>query len=193
MNVLVIDCYDSFTYNLCQQIGKAGCGITVVKNDAPEKVLSDGDYDRIVLSPGPGIPEKSGLCLKALNTLSKTVPTLGICLGHQAICIAFNGNVIKTTPFHGKVSGIFHDRKSIFEGLECGFQATRYHSLAAEKESLPDCLEITAVSSDDNCIMGLRHRDFPIEGVQFHPESILTTEGDHLINNFLESGVRHDN
>lgn len=193
MNVLVIDCYDSFTYNLCQQIGKAGCGITVVKNDEPKEVLADGNYDRIVLSPGPGIPENSGLCLQALTTISKTIPTLGICLGHQAICIAFNGRVGKTVPFHGKVSQIVHDKKSVFEGLEYGFSATRYHSLAAEKESVPESLEITATSSDDGCIMGLRHRDYPIEGVQFHPESILTGEGDHLINNFLKFGVRHDN
>lgn len=192
MNVLVIDCYDSFTYNLCQQIGTAGCSITVVKNDDPATVLRDGTFDRIVLSPGPGTPENSGLCLQALRTLSKTIPTLGICLGHQAICIAFDGRVGKTTPFHGKVSRIFHDRKSIFEGAEDGFSATRYHSLAAEAGSVPECLEITA-SSDDGCIMGLRHRDYPIEGVQFHPESILTGEGDRLMHNFLKNGVRHDN
>ena len=140
MNVLVIDCYDSFTYNLCQQIGESGSSITVVKNDDPENVLRNGTFDRIVLSPGPGIPENSGLCLQALTTLSKTIPTLGICLGHQAICIAFNGRVGKNPPVHGKVSQIFHDNKSIFEGVENGFSATRYHSLAAEKGSVPECL-----------------------------------------------------
>ncbi len=193
MNVLVIDCYDSFTYNLCQQFGKAGCDITVVRNDDPGDVLQKDRYDRIVLSPGPGIPEHSGLCLTVLHTLSHDVPTLGICLGHQAICIAFDGEVGRTPPVHGKVSGIIHDRKSIFAGLECGFPATRYHSLSAVKASVPSCLQITATSVDDGCIMGLRHREFPIEGVQFHPESIRTGEGDHLIANFLRYGVTHDN
>jgi anthranilate synthase component 2 len=190
MKVLVIDCYDSFTYNLCQQTGKYGCEITVVKNDDPETVLLNEDYDRIVLSPGPGTPERSGLCLTALNTLSKTVPTLGICLGHQAICTISGGRVLRTTPYHGKVSGINHDGESIFEGMRYGFSATRYHSLAADKASLPDCLRITALSSDDRVIMGVRHRDYPIEGVQFHPESILTEDGDRLIENFLRYGVR---
>ncbi|HDQ08714.1 MAG TPA: aminodeoxychorismate/anthranilate synthase component II [Methanoculleus sp.] len=193
MNILVIDCYDSFTYNLCQQFGAAGCDVAVVRNDAPAAVLRTGEYDRVVLSPGPGIPEQSGLCLTALHSLSRSVPTLGICLGHQAICVAFEGRVGKTTPFHGKVSGILHDNRSIFKGLQPGFRATRYHSLAAERRSLPACLEVTAISSDDGCIMGLRHREYPIEGVQFHPESIMTTEGDRLIRNFLKSGVKHDN
>jgi len=193
MKILVIDCYDSFTYNLCQQFGAAGCEITVVRNDAPAGVLQTGEYDRVVLSPGPGTPEQSGLCLTALRSLSLSVPTLGICLGHQAICIAFGGRVKTTTPFHGKVSGILHDNRSIFAGLQPGFRATRYHSLAAERRSLPPCLEVTATSADDGCIMGLRHREYPIEGVQFHPESILTTAGDRLIGNFLESGVTHDN
>lgn len=190
MKVLVIDCYDSFTYNLCQQIGSFGCDITVVKNDEPETAILNENYDRIVLSPGPGIPENSGLSLAALNTISKTVPTLGICLGHQALCTVSGGKVSKTTPCHGKVSEIIHDNKSIFEGLKNGFIATRYHSLAAESASIPKCLRITAASSDDGCIMGLRHKQYPIEGVQFHPESILTKEGDRLIENFLKYGVR---
>jgi len=190
MNVLVIDCYDSFTYNLCQQIGKNGCNLSVFKNDAdPEDVFS-GSYDRIILSPGPGKPEDTGICLEALETLGRSVPTLGVCLGHQAICHFFGGEVIKTNkPVHGRVSEIIHDSMSIYSGLESPLEATRYHSLAVLEDTLPNELVLTAKSTDDGMVMGVRHREYPIEGVQFHPESILTGAGDRLIDNFLRTGV----
>lgn len=190
MNVLVIDCYDSFTYNLCQQIGKTGCSIRVFKNDAdPEEVFA-GKYDRIILSPGPGKPEDSGICFEVLGTLSREIPTLGVCLGHQVICHFFGGEVVKTNrPVHGKVSEIIHDGKSIYSGLRSPIEATRYHSLAVLAETLPDELMLTAKSADDGMIMGVRHTGYPIEGVQFHPESILTGDGDWLMENFLREGI----
>jgi anthranilate synthase component II len=190
MNVLVIDCYDSFTYNLCQQIGKTGCNLTVFKNDAdPEEVFA-GNYDRIILSPGPGKPENSGLCLGVLETLSRETPTLGVCLGHQAICHFFGAEVVKTNkPVHGKVSEIIHDGGSIYSGLKSPITATRYHSLAVLAETLPGELVLTAKSTDDGMIMGVRHTKYPVEGVQFHPESILTGVGDRLMENFLKEGI----
>lgn len=190
MNVLIIDCYDSFTYNLCQQIGKTGCNLQVFKNDSdPEDVFS-GNYDRIILSPGPGTPENTGICLEVLEKLGRTTPTLGVCLGHQAICHFFGGEVVKTNkPVHGRVSEIIHDSKSIYAGLESPLEATRYHSLAVLAETLPDELVLTAKSTDDGMVMGVRHRKYPIEGVQFHPESILTGAGDRLMQNFISKGV----
>jgi anthranilate synthase component II len=186
MRVLVIDCYDSFTYNLTQLVGSLGATPEVVMNDAPAEALDRHLCDRIILSPGPGRPEESGLCLTALATLSREVPTLGVCLGHQAICTAFGGKVVRGgRPVHGKTSEISHDGKAIYTGIGNPFTATRYHSLVADRGSLPPDLEVTARSLDDGCVMGVRHRKYPIEGVQFHPESILTGEGRQLLANFL--------
>ncbi|MDD1667783.1 MAG: aminodeoxychorismate/anthranilate synthase component II [Methanomicrobiales archaeon] len=188
MRVLVIDCYDSFTYNLTQLVGSLGGVPEVIMNDAPPEALERHAFDRIILSPGPGRPEESGLCLTALATLSREVPTLGVCLGHQAICTAFGGKVVRGgKPVHGKTSPISHDGKGIFDQIRNPFTATRYHSLIADRDSLPPDLEVTAESLDDGCIMGLRHRRYPIEGVQFHPESILTGEGREILANFLSA------
>ncbi|MGA2934674.1 MAG: aminodeoxychorismate/anthranilate synthase component II [Methanomicrobiales archaeon] len=186
MRVLIIDCYDSFTFNLSQLVGSLGAVPEVIMNDAPREVLERDAWDRIILSPGPGRPEDSGLCLTALATLSRKIPTLGVCLGHQAICTAFGGKVIRgERPVHGKTSPISHDGAGIYKGVMNPFTATRYHSLVADRKSLPSDLAITAESLDDGCIMGLRHLRYSIEGVQFHPESILTSEGAKIIGNFL--------
>ena len=186
MRVLIIDCYDSFTFNLSQLVGSLGAVPEVIVNDSPPGVLERNAWDRIILSPGPGRPEESGLCLNTLATLSRKIPTLGVCLGHQAICTAFGGRVVRgERPVHGKTSLVRHDGKGIYKGLRNPFPATRYHSLAADRETLPPGLAVTAESLDDGCIMGLRHLSYPIEGVQFHPESILTGEGRKIIANFL--------
>jgi len=186
MRVLVIDCYDSFTYNLTQLVGSLGAVPEVVMNDAPPEALGEHLYDRIILSPGPGRPEESGLCLTALATLSREIPTLGVCLGHQAICTAFGGRVVRgPSPVHGKTSPISHDGKGIFAGIPSPVTATRYHSLVAERASLPSDLEVSAESLDDGCVMGVRHRRYPVEGVQFHPESVMTREGAAILANFL--------
>ena len=186
MKVLIIDCYDSFTFNLYQQVGKLGAEPLVFPCDTPLEELRNTGCDRIILSPGPGTPRDSGVCLDVLETLSRTVPTLGVCLGHQAICIAFGGEVVRAQHLmHGKTSAIEHDGKRIFDSVPTPFTATRYHSLVARRETLPEELEVTATSADDGYIMGVRHRSYPIEGVQFHPESILSAEGDRIISNFL--------
>jgi anthranilate synthase/aminodeoxychorismate synthase-like glutamine amidotransferase len=167
-------------------VGSLGAIPEVIMNDAPPEALERHAWDRIILSPGPGRPEESGLCLTALATLSRRIPTLGVCLGHQAVCIAFGGRVIRgERPVHGKTSSIVHDGKGIFADIRNPFTATRYHSLVADRTSLPPDLEITAESPDDGCIMGIRHRTYPIDGVQFHPESILTGEGPKIVANFL--------
>ena len=189
MRVLIIDCYDSFTFNLSQLVGFLGAVPEVIMNDSPPEVLERDAWDRIILSPGPGRPEESGLCLAALGTLSRRIPTLGVCLGHQAICTTFGGRVVRGgRPVHGKTSSISHDGEGIFTGIKNPFTATRYHSLVADRKSLPPDLAVTAESLDDGCVMGLRHRRYPIEGVQFHPESILTGEGPKIIANFLSGG-----
>ena len=186
MRVLVIDCYDSFTYNLTQLVGSLGAVPEVILNDARPEALERHAWDRIILSPGPGRPEDSGLCLTALSTLSREIPTLGVCLGHQAICTAFGGRVVRGgRPVHGKTSSVSHDGKGIFAGIGNPFTATRYHSLVADRGSLPPDLEITAECPEDGCVMGVRHRRYPIEGVQFHPESVLTKEGPRILANFL--------
>jgi len=190
MRVLVVDCYDSFTYNLYQLIGILGAEPVVVMNDAPFEAVEETDCERIILSPGPGTPEESGLCLEVLRKLSPHIPTLGVCLGHQAICIAYGGRVCRADHLmHGKTSEIAHDDRGIFRGLKNPFTATRYHSLVAARESLPDVLEVSATSLDDGCVMGVRHATLPVSGVQFHPESILCPEGKQLIANFLFEGV----
>jgi anthranilate synthase component 2 len=186
VKVLLIDCYDSFTYNLSQQVGYLGAEPVVVTSDTPLQEISGIPCDRIILSPGPGKPEDSGVGLDVLRTLARSIPTLGVCLGHQAICVAFGGQVVRAhRPVHGKVSPIRHDGKTIFSGLPSPLSATRYHSLVADPASLPGDLEVSAVSGDDGAIMGLRHRRYPVEGIQFHPESILTAEGDAILRNFL--------
>jgi anthranilate synthase/aminodeoxychorismate synthase-like glutamine amidotransferase len=186
VKVLLIDCYDSFTYNLSQQVGYLGAEPVVVTSDTPLEDIRALPCDRIILSPGPGKPEDSGVGLQVLLTLSRTIPTLGVCLGHQAICVAFGGQVVRAArPVHGKVSPIRHDGKTIFSGLRSPLSATRYHSLVADMASLPPDLEVSAVSVDDGAIMGLRHRRYPVEGIQFHPESILTPDGDTILRRFL--------
>ena len=184
--ILVIDNYDSFTYNLVQYLGELGAKLEVVRNDAMDvKAIARIRPERIVISPGPGNPDQAGVSLDVIRRLSPTTPTLGVCLGHQAIGQAFGATVTRArTLMHGKTSDIRHDGKGVFAGLSNPFVATRYHSLIVLAETVPDELEITA-RSDDGQVMGLRHRRFPIEGVQFHPESILTVEGKHLLANFL--------
>jgi anthranilate synthase/aminodeoxychorismate synthase-like glutamine amidotransferase len=186
MNVLIVDCYDSFTFNLYQQVGRLGGNPVVFPCDTPLEVVSLSRCDRIILSPGPGTPEDSGICRAVLETMSRTIPTLGVCLGHQTICAAFGGEVTRAPHLmHGKTSLIRHDGEKIFSGVPTPFTATRYHSLVAQRESLPDELVETASSLDDGYVMGVRHTRYPIEGVQFHPESILCPEGDRILRNFL--------
>lgn len=188
MKILVIDNYDSFTYNLVQMIGVLNCKIIVKRND--EITLDEIkkiNPDRILISPGPGRPEDSKISLEIIKELGEHTPILGVCLGHQAIGICFGGKVIKANQLmHGKISRISHNNKSIFKDIPQNFEATRYHSLIIEKDSIPNNLEITA-ASEDGTIMGVKHKEFPVEGIQFHPESILTNEGKHLIKNWLQS------
>ena len=185
MKVLILDNYDSFTYNLAQYIGELGADPHVVRNDVmdPEEA-SAMQPDRLVISPGPGRPEDAGFSIDYINRLGTTVPTLGVCLGLQAAVVAFGGVVdLAPEPRHGKTSQITHDGEGVFSGLSNPFQATRYHSLAAVE--LPDVLVPTA-HSEDGVVQGIRHVSLPIEAVQFHPESIMTTEGKALLANFLE-------
>jgi anthranilate synthase component 2 len=191
VKVLVIDNYDSFVYNLVQYIGELGAETIVYRNDQVTlKQVKALKPDRIVISPGPGTPEDTryfGVCTKILQHVSCEVPTLGVCLGHQGIIYAFGGKVVSAKRLmHGKTSKIKHDGKGIFTGVQNPFTATRYHSLAGEKYSIPPCLEVTAESIDDGEVMGVRHVKYPIEGVQFHPESILCEDGKLIIKNFLE-------
>ncbi|MDN7024790.1 aminodeoxychorismate/anthranilate synthase component II [Methanoculleus sp. FWC-SCC1] len=186
MRVLVIDTYDSFTFNLCQQIGALGAEPVVVKSDAPFALVRAIPCDRIVLSPGHGHPRDSHLYRQVLATMSLTVPTLGVCLGHQAIGLAFGAGVVRAgRVMHGRTSPIRHDGRSIFAGLADPLTATRYHSLILDVGTLPRELAVTARSMDDGVIMGVRHTVYPIEGVQFHPESILTRDGMRILENFL--------
>jgi anthranilate synthase component 2 len=192
MKVLVIDNYDSFVYNLVQYIGEQGAEVAVYRND--EITLEQAAAlkpDRIVISPGPGNPEDDkffGVCKAILQNLSPTIPTLGVCLGHQGIIYSYGGKVVHAKKLmHGKTCSISHNGKGIFRGVREPFNATRYHSLAGEKSSIPDCLEVTAEAADDGEIMGVQHRKFPIYGVQFHPESILCEDGKIIIRNFLEA------
>lgn len=185
--LLVIDNYDSFTYNLVQYLGELGADPTVRRNDeVTVDEIAAMRPSRIVISPGPGTPDSAGVTLDVLKQFAGVVPILGVCLGHQAMGQAFGGKVIRA-PYlmHGKTSAITHDGRSIFEGVENPFIATRYHSLIVEESSLPACLQISARTSD-GLIMGLRHREFICEGVQFHPESILTQAGMSLLRNFLK-------
>ncbi|HVF56373.1 MAG TPA: aminodeoxychorismate/anthranilate synthase component II [Pyrinomonadaceae bacterium] len=185
--ILVIDNYDSFTYNLVQYLGELGAEMDVRRNDCVtvEEIESNCCPDKILISPGPGRPTDAGVSLALIERFAGRIPILGVCLGHQAIGQVFGGRVVRApAPVHGKAAEICHDGKTIFEGLEYRFKAGRYHSLVVERETLPRCLEVSA-TTPDGIIMGLRHRDLKIEGVQFHPESILTTEGKTLLANFL--------
>ena len=187
MHILVIDNYDSFTYNLVQYLGELGQEVEVRRNDEVtiEEVEKHCCPDRILISPGPGTPDGAGVSLKMIEHFAGRVPILGVCLGHQAIGQAFGGRITRAPVLvHGKASEICHDGRTIFEGLDYRFKAGRYHSLVVERESLPECLEVSA-TTPDGVIMGLRHREMKIEGVQFHPESILTTDGKKLLSNFL--------
>jgi anthranilate synthase component 2 len=191
--LLVIDNYDSFTYNLVQYFGELGQQVEVVRNDALDVAgIAALKPERIVISPGPCTPTEAGVSLAVLEQLAGTVPILGVCLGHQSLGQAFGGKVVRAkTIMHGKTSHIRHAGKGMFAGIPDRFEATRYHSLVVERESLPDCLEVTAWTENADGsfdeIMGLRHRTLPVEGVQFHPESILTQHGHDLLRNFLAS------
>ena len=185
--LLMIDNYDSFTYNLVQYLGELGEDVRVFRND--EISLADVETlapQRIVLSPGPCTPNEAGVTLELIGKLAGRTPILGVCLGHQAIGQAFGGKVVRAKRvMHGKTSQIEHSGQGVFRDLPSGFAATRYHSLVIERESIPDCLEITA-QSEDGEIMGVRHRQYRVEGVQFHPEAILTEHGHQLLKNFLQ-------
>jgi anthranilate synthase/aminodeoxychorismate synthase-like glutamine amidotransferase len=186
--VLVIDNYDSFTYNLVQYLGELGAELVVRRNDemTVDQLLALG-ASRLVISPGPGRPEQAGVTLDAIREFSERGPILGVCLGHQALGLAFGARVVRAPrPVHGKTSTVEHDRRGVFSGLTASFQAGRYHSLVVDEASLPPELEVSARTKDDGIVMGLRHRERPVHGVQFHPESILTQEGRRILRNFLE-------
>jgi len=191
VKVLILDNYDSFVYNLAQYVGDIADNVVVKRNDEIDVAGVKGlSPDRIIISPGPGTPSNTryfGTCTAILREISRKTPTLGVCLGHQGIVHAFGGKVVRASRLrHGKTSPIGHDGKGVLRGIKSPFEATRYHSLVADRKSLPKSLEVTAQSIDDNEIMGVRHREFPIEGVQFHPESILTIPGHRIIANFTE-------
>jgi anthranilate synthase component II len=188
--LLLLDNYDSFTYNLYQYLGELGADTRVVRNDelTAEEALALRP-ERIVISPGPGTPDQSGITLELIRRAAGRVPLLGVCLGHQALGQAFGGRVVRApTLMHGKTSPIHHDGRTVFAGLPDPFIATRYHSLIVDRGSVPECLEVSAWTAD-GIVMGLRHRGLPMEGVQFHPESILTAAGKDLLRNFLRLGT----
>jgi len=190
--ILVVDNYDSFTYNLVQALGAMGAVIEAYRNDkiGPDEV-EERSPERIIISPGPCTPSEAGNSKAIIERMAGKVPILGVCLGHQCIGEVFGGKVVRAGRLmHGKTSPIEHDGRSIFTGLDNPFEATRYHSLVVEEETLPDCLEISARSADKAELMGFRHAELPVEGVQFHPESFLTTEGDSLLRNFIEDAPR---
>jgi anthranilate synthase/aminodeoxychorismate synthase-like glutamine amidotransferase len=187
VKVLVIDNYDSFTFNLVQYLGELGATVEVVRNDeAPVRDLLERGFDRVVVSPGPCTPTEAGISSEAIAAFAEAgVPVLGVCLGHQALVEAFGGSVVRGDPVHGKSAEVEHDGKTIFAGLPNPLQVGRYHSLIADSD-LPEDLEVTA--DFEGVVMAVRHRDLPAEGVQFHPESILTPDGKRLIANFIEGG-----
>jgi len=192
VKVVMVDHYDSFTYNLVQYFGELGADVTVVRND--EVTVADIDAmqpDKIVISPGPCTPKEAGISVETIRTLAGKYPILGVCLGHQSIGYAFGGNIIHAKSImHGKTSLVYHHNLGVFKGLNNPFTATRYHSLVIEQASLPECLEVTAWTQDEagniDEIMGVRHKTLDIEGVQFHPESILTEHGHDMLRNFLQ-------
>jgi anthranilate synthase/aminodeoxychorismate synthase-like glutamine amidotransferase len=185
--VLVIDNYDSFTYNLVQLLGELGAHVVVRRNDRTSLAEIDAlGPRRIVISPGPGRPEDAGISLDVIRTFGRERPVLGVCLGHQAIGVACGGEVVRApAPIHGKTSAVDHDALGVFAGMGQGFEAGRYHSLVVAEQDLPDALVVTARTREDGLVMGVRHREWPLHGVQFHPESVLTPEGRQLLRNFL--------
>ena len=186
--VLVIDNYDSFTYNLVQYLGELGADIKVMRNDAVTlEEVAAAKPSRIVISPGPGRPEQAGVTMGVIRELGRTTPILGVCLGHQAIGAVFGGRVVRAgVPMHGKTSTIEHDGRGVFSRITGPFVASRYHSLVVDGATMPEALEVSARTREDAVVMGLRHRSWPVHGVQFHPESILTGEGRRILRNFLE-------
>src|ERR671935_2521552 len=186
--VVVIDNYDSFTYNLVQYLGELGAQMQVMRNDAVSvDAILAARPDRIVISPGPGRPEEAGVTMPVIQCLGNTTPILGVCLGHQAIGAVFGGSVVRAAvPMHGKTSTIEHDGRGVFTGIHGPFVASRYHSLVVDGATMPEALEVSARTREDGVVMGLRHRSWPVHGVQFHPESILTGEGRRILRNFLE-------
>jgi anthranilate synthase/aminodeoxychorismate synthase-like glutamine amidotransferase len=188
MMILVIDNYDSFTYNLVQYLGELGTKPFVRRNNE----ITIGEIaslkpERIVISPGPGRPEQAGITLEVIRQFGASTPLLGVCLGHQAIGMAFGGAVVRANaPMHGKTSSISHDGRGVFSGISSPFTVARYHSLVVDQKGWPEELEVAAQTEDDATVMALRHRKYPIHGVQFHPESIMTREGQHLLRNFLK-------
>ena len=192
MRVLMIDNYDSFTYNLVQYLQELGAEVLVHRNDKIDLAGMEAlNADRLMISPGPCTPNEAGISVDAIKHFAGKIPVLGVCLGHQALGQAFGGQVVRArTVMHGKTSPVHHTGKGVFRGLPSPYMATRYHSLVVDKASLPDCFEVTAWTLDDNGdmdeIMGMRHRELPLEGVQYHPESILTEHGHDLLNNFLK-------
>ncbi len=192
VKVVMVDNYDSFTYNLVQYFGELGADVTVVRNDqVTVEDIEELTPDKLVISPGPCTPKEAGISVDTILKFAGKTPILGVCLGHQSIGYAFGGNIIHAKSImHGKTSLIFHHNQGVFKGLNNPFTATRYHSLVIEQETLPDCLEITAWTQDEagnlDEIMGVRHKQLDIEGVQFHPESILTEHGHDMLRNFLE-------
>ena len=184
--ILLLDNYDSFTYNVYQLLSELGAEVEVIRHDkiTVDEIRRKG-YEAMVISPGPGVPKDAGISEEAVRELGKDLPILGICLGHQAIGEVYGGKVVRAGEIvHGKPSPIHHNGKGLYEGLPQDTPVARYHSLIVERESLPDCLEVTSELSD-GIIMGLRHREYPVEGIQFHPESILTPEGHKMLSNFL--------
>jgi anthranilate synthase/aminodeoxychorismate synthase-like glutamine amidotransferase len=187
MRILVIDNYDSFVYNLVQYLGSLGAEPIVVRNDVPLEEMKSAKADALVISPGPGRPEDAGNSINAIKTLGEEIPVLGVCLGHQAIGAAYGGPIVRAEKLmHGKSSLVFHESAGVLAGLPNPFEAIRYHSLVIDAASVPDELEVTA-STSDKVVMAVRHRKLRIEGVQFHPEAVLTEGGMKLIENFLES------
>ena len=192
MRVLMIDNYDSFTYNLVQYLQELGAEVLVHRNDRIDLAGMEAlNADRLMISPGPCTPNEAGISVAAIQHFAGKLPILGVCLGHQALGQAFGGQVVRArTVMHGKTSPVYHTGQGVFRGLPSPYVATRYHSLVVDKATLPDCFEITAWTQDDDGgmdeIMGMRHKDLPLEGVQYHPESILTEHGHDLLNNFLK-------
>jgi anthranilate synthase/aminodeoxychorismate synthase-like glutamine amidotransferase len=191
VKVLAVDNYDSFTYNLVQYLGELGCDLEVVRNDrASVDDLLAGGYDRVVVSPGPCTPNEAGISLEAVRRFPEAgVPTLGVCLGHQSLAQAFGGTVVRHVPVHGKTTTIEHDGRTIFRGLPSPLTVGRYHSLVVADDSVPDAFEVSARGG--GVVMAIRHRELPAEGVQFHPESVLTESGKALLQNFLRDPATH--
>ena len=192
MKVLMIDNYDSFTYNLVQYLGELGAEVEVVRNDQVDvSTVADTDATHIMISPGPCTPNEAGISMPAIEAVAGSIPILGVCLGHQSIGQVFGGQIVHAGEImHGKTSQVFHNGSTVFKGLPSPFVATRYHSLVIDRESLPDCLEVIAWTEDEEGnldeIMGVTHKEMAIDGVQFHPESILTEHGHELLKNFLD-------